>query len=96
MYVVLVAFEIVEGAVDAFMEQMVRQAEASLREEPGCLQFDVCVGETDPEQVLLYEIYADRAAFEANLNAPHFAAFDQAVAPLVTSKTVGTFHRVET
>jgi quinol monooxygenase YgiN len=37
---------------------------------------------------LLYEIYDDRAAFEAHLKTAHFASFNRASEPLVADKTV--------
>ena len=40
------------------------------------------------DRILLYEIYDDRAAFDAHIKTPHFLAFDEASAPLVADKTV--------
>jgi autoinducer 2-degrading protein len=51
------------------------QAAASREREPGCLQFDVCIDVADPNRVLLYEVYADQAAFEAHGTTPHFAVW---------------------
>jgi hypothetical protein len=41
----------------------------------------------EPDRILLYEIYDDRAAFEAHKNSPHYAAFDAQSAPLVAAKS---------
>lgn len=65
MFVIVVEFEIVRETAAAFMALIRENAEASLRDEPGCRQFDVCVDETDPASVFLYEVYDDEAAFEA-------------------------------
>ena len=59
------------------------------------LQFDVCVDPTKPESVFLYEVYADRAAFDAHLAAEHFKAFDRTVSDWVTTKTVRTYGRLD-
>ncbi|MEL7444497.1 MAG: putative quinol monooxygenase [Pseudomonadota bacterium] len=88
MYVVTVDFKIVLDQIAAFMPEMRRQARTSLNAEPGCLRFDIVVGEGDPASVLLYEIYQDRDAFEAHLASEHFARFDAAVAPMVEHKSV--------
>ena len=48
------------------------------------------IGPGQPD-VLLYEIYTDRAAFDAHLASPHFLAFDTATRDIVTKKTVGEF-----
>ena len=44
-----------------------------MRDEPGCLRFDVCSVEGDEHRFVLYELYADAAAFAAHKAAPHFA-----------------------
>jgi len=46
------------------------------------------VPEGDRETVVLYEIYDDRAAFQAHVKTPHFAAFDRESRDLVAAKTV--------
>ena len=43
----------------------------SVAVEPGCFQFDVSRDESDPNVVYLYEVYADKAAFETHLEMPH-------------------------
>ena len=91
MYVVTVRFEIRPAEAAAFLHRMRRQAEESLRLEPGCTRFDICTDPARPERVFLYEIYADRAAFESHLASPHFRDFDAAVAPMVAEKAVETW-----
>ncbi|GMG84607.1 putative quinol monooxygenase [Paralimibaculum aggregatum] len=88
MYVVTVRFEIEPEMAAAFLGRMRRQAADSLRLEPGCRRFEICLDPPRPERVFLYEIYDDRAAFESHLASPHFRDFDRAVAPMVTEKTV--------
>jgi quinol monooxygenase YgiN len=63
-------------------------AQASVADEPGCRRFDVLAHRRDADRILLYEIYDDRAAFDAHLKTPHFAVFDRDSAPLVADKTV--------
>ncbi len=95
MYVVVVEIEIQPGSEERFMGHMREQARASLAEEPGCHQFDVCVDPENATKVLLYEVYDDAVSFEVHLKMPYFAPFDAAVQPLMASKTVRTFERVE-
>ena len=63
-------------------------AGASARDEPGCRRFDVVVPLGEADRVFLYEIYDDRAAFDAHVKTAHYAAFDEASRPYVASKTV--------
>ena len=44
--------------------------------------------------MFLYEVYDDRAAFEAHLSMPHFKAFDAATADMIRSKTVRALTRL--
>ncbi len=94
MYVVTVEFEIKAEKLDEFRAQMIANATASREREPGCRQFDVCADPAKPERIFLYEIYTDRAAFDAHLATEHFKAFDRTVAPWIASKAVRTYHRL--
>ncbi len=86
-FAVLVAFDLVPGACEAFTALVKENAATSVEREPGCLRFDVLTpGSTD--SVLLYEIYTDGAAFEEHLKSPHFLSFDSATQHLVARKTV--------
>jgi autoinducer 2-degrading protein len=50
----------------------------SVRDEPGCLRFDVLEDEADPNHFFFYEIYKDAAAIDAHRQAPHYARWDAA------------------
>ena len=94
MYAVVVTFEIREDRIGAFMPAMLRNAQTSLAEEPGCLRFDVCTDPARPTEVFLYELYTDLAAFEAHLASDHFAAFDAHVADMIGTKDIRTYAEV--
>jgi (4S)-4-hydroxy-5-phosphonooxypentane-2,3-dione isomerase len=87
--VILVEFELHPGSEPEFRRLVLENAAASLRDEPGCRQFDVLTPEAGPgDRIVLYEIYDDAASFDAHLATPHFATFNDATAPLVANKTV--------
>lgn len=87
-YVIMVDFRIKPGARTEFRRLIDANAKDSCRHEPGCRRFDVLElpGETD--RILLYEIYDDRAAFEAHVKTAHYATFSNASAPHVSEKQV--------
>jgi autoinducer 2-degrading protein len=58
---------------DEFLDAIRANAEASVRDEPGCLRFDVCSVADEPDRFVLYELYADADAFADHKAAPHFA-----------------------
>jgi quinol monooxygenase YgiN len=94
MYAVVVTFQIRDGSFDAFLPTMTKNAQTSLSAEPGCHRFDVCTDPERPNEVFLYELYTDRAAFEAHLQSPHFKAFDAQVADMITHKDVRLYAQV--
>ncbi|MDP5218933.1 putative quinol monooxygenase [Ruegeria sp. 2205SS24-7] len=90
MFAVTVVFNLKPGMRDAFLPLMTKNAAASRREESGCQQFDVCVG-GDPETIFLYEVYDDRAAFDAHLETAHFKSFNKATSEMIADKVVHFF-----
>ena len=79
MYTLLVTIEIKPEFRDRFIDEMVLNAKGAAEDEPGCYQFDVVQDASDPNKLYLYEVYRDRAAFEAHLQAPHFLRWRDAV-----------------
>ena len=94
MYVIIVDFEIKPDRVANFLPLMQENAAASVRDEPGCHQFDVCRDPDAPHRIFLYETYDDHAAFEAHLASSHFRNFDTATADMIVSKDVRTLQRL--
>ena len=87
--VILVEFTLAPEASREFRRLVLENAAASLRDEPGCRQFDVLLPEGESgERVVLYEIYDDAAAFDAHLATGHYARFAAATEPLVRHKVV--------
>jgi len=87
-YVVLVEFRLKSGARGNFRPLVDANARISTGTEAGCRRFDVIEPANDPDSVLLYEIYDDRAAFDAHVASPHYASFDTASAGYVVGKSV--------
>ena len=94
MFAVVVTLKVKPANREAFLPLMQENAAASLRDEPGCRQFDICTDPEQPETVLLYEIYDSPDAFQAHLETPHFKAFDNWTASMLVKKTVATFREV--
>ncbi|UVE16645.1 antibiotic biosynthesis monooxygenase [Pseudomonas sp. LS44] len=86
MYCLLLKTQLKPASLEAFMAAMRINAAASVRDEPGCLVFDVLQDRSDPDLVWLYEVYVDEAAFEAHMRTPHFLASRPLVEPLILSQ----------
>jgi quinol monooxygenase YgiN len=88
LFVIFVDFHLKPGVRQQFRRLIDINADASVRNEPGCLQFDVLEPEGEADRVLLYEIYSARAAFDAHLRSEHFRIFADASESLVLQKNV--------
>ena len=90
-YTIIVEFDLKAGAFARFHELVVANAEASLRDEPGCRRFDVLVPTDEADKVVLYEIYDHEAAFQAHLASDHFKAFAGAIEGLEAARRIARF-----
>jgi quinol monooxygenase YgiN len=94
MHVITVLFKVKPGCMEQFRRDMVANADASVRLEPGCRQFDVCTDPLAPDTVFLYEVYDSKDAFDAHLASAHFRSFNDATTAWVESKTVSALERI--
>lgn len=84
MLTVIVKFTVLPKRMDEFLEGIRANAQSSLRDEPGCLRFDVHRSRDNEDEVLLYEIYRDQDAFEVgHRGSAHYAAWREVVARCV-------------
>jgi len=91
MFSLVVQVEVRPERREDFLVAIAANAAASVRDEPGCLRFDVCSVDGDEHRFLFYELYVDAAAFEAHRAAPHFADWRVAAArTLVPGSQVNT------
>jgi quinol monooxygenase YgiN len=82
LLVVHVHVHVKPGCIEAFREASLANARASVR-EPGIARFDVCQREDDPARFVLVEAYRDAAAPARHKETPHYAAWRDAVAPMM-------------
>lgn len=79
MLVLQVAFKIKAERVDDFLKEIAANAASAVRDEPGCMRFDVLQDSEDPSRIYLYEVYKDDAALDAHRQAPHYLRWRDAV-----------------
>lgn len=96
MYAVCVVLRLKPGKFDDFMPLIKKNAQTSLREEAACQRFDVATDSADAQAVFLYELYDDRAGFDAHLGSQHFQAFDAEITDLIEDKTIVTWDTMHT
>ena len=88
MYCITVKMELKAGTRKRFLDAMLPNAEASARDEPGCLAFDVLELREEPDSFLLYEIYESEAAFEDHKQTPHYKDCRTAIDDLLERQTI--------
>ena len=86
MFSLMVQLEVRPEDRSEFLAAITANAEASVRDEPGCHRFDVTAVEGDGNRFVLYELYDDAEAFEAHKRAPHFAAWRRVADRVLTSQ----------
>jgi (4S)-4-hydroxy-5-phosphonooxypentane-2,3-dione isomerase len=86
MFSLTVQLEVRPEDRDEFLAAITTNAEASVRDEPGCHRFDVTAVEGDGKRFVLYELYDDAEAFETHKRAPHFAAWRQVADRVLASQ----------
>jgi len=94
MFAVAVTFKINPTQISAFKTAILQNAQASLSQEAGCRQFDVCMDPARPNDVFLYELYDDERAFKAHMASAHYAAFQTIIEGMVKGKEVNVFSEV--
>ncbi len=73
MFTVFVTLDVWENQLESFVDGIRANSIASLRDEAGCLRFDVHRSDERPTTFFFYEIYRDREAFEIeHRGAPHY------------------------
>lgn len=92
MYTLIVSLQVRPEKRDRFLAAITQNAAASVRDEPGCLRFDVMEHAQQPNQFYFYEVYRDTDGFAAHKAAPHFAAWRRAAEEcVVPGSQVNTF-----
>lgn len=84
MLVVHVFVHVKPECVDAFKAASLANAAASVR-EPGIARFDVVQQADDPTRFVLVEAYRTAAAPAAHKETAHYAAWRDAVAPMMAA-----------
>lgn len=61
--------------LDAYKFALKEEIETSIRVEPGVLTLYAVSLKEHPEQIRLFEMYRDAAAYDAHLQSPHFKTY---------------------
>ncbi len=84
MLIVHVQVQVKPDCVEAFRVATLANANASVR-EAGIARFDVCQQADDPTRFVLIEVYRDADAPARHKETAHYAAWRDAVAPMMAA-----------
>jgi (4S)-4-hydroxy-5-phosphonooxypentane-2,3-dione isomerase len=65
---IIATIEITPGRIDDYILLALAHRARCLKDEPGTVAFEILPPRNDDNNVLLYELYADDAAFDAHRN----------------------------
>ena len=98
MFAIWVTVKVKPDKREQFLAAIEDDSICSVRDEPGCVRFDVLQDRNDPDRYYFYEVYKDEAAFQAHTETPHLkrwrAAAEECLAePSVAIRTNTVFPR---
>ena len=94
MFVVVVFLEAGPGREEELSVALCVHARMCLDAEPGCQRYDISVDPLEGGTFLLYQVYADEAAYLAHRELPHYADFRFLTDPWVKSRRVLTYRAI--
>jgi autoinducer 2-degrading protein len=83
MLALVVSLQVKPDMRDRFLAAAEDDSICSVRDEPGCMRFDVLQDNADPNHFYFYEVYQDEAAIQAHQQAPHYARWREAAAQVL-------------
>jgi (4S)-4-hydroxy-5-phosphonooxypentane-2,3-dione isomerase len=93
MLSLLVSVRIKPAMREQFLKAIEDDARCSVRDEPGCLRFDVLADDADPAHFFFYEVYKDEKALDAHRASPHYARWREASEQVLAEPTQRTVCR---
>ncbi|WP_072377934.1 putative quinol monooxygenase [Hyphomicrobium sp. NDB2Meth4] len=94
MLVVVVFLEAEPGRKEELRDALLRHARICRESEESCHRYDISADPIEGAAFLLYQIYADEAAYLAHRELPHYADFRIITDPWVKSRRVLTYEAV--
>jgi len=84
-HIQIAAIEVDPAQLERYKAAVQEQIEAAIRLEPGVLVLYSVSNKDNPARVTVLEIYRDRDAYLAHLQAPHFLKYKATVEKMVKS-----------
>jgi len=82
-----VDLDIAPAELDKYLAAVKENGAATIK-EPGCREYHIMVSATNPNNVLLFEVYDNDAAAQAHRATEHFKKYAATTANMVTARNV--------
>ena len=83
MFALVVPLKVKPEMREKFLAAAQDDSICSVRDEPGCLRFDVLQDNTDPNKFFFYEVYLDENALKAHQASAHYPRWRAAAAEVL-------------
>jgi autoinducer 2-degrading protein len=83
VYVLVVSLKVKPEKREQFLTAALDDSTCSVRDEPGCVRFDVIQDINDQDHYYFYEVYRDEAAFQEHTQMPHTGRWRDAAAEVL-------------
>jgi quinol monooxygenase YgiN len=90
-YVIVAELLVKEDCIDAFAAAIDRHAHNSRTLEQGCLVFDVCQHQHEPQRFVFYEVYRDEAAYQIHRQMTSYREFFENIDGMLIPGTDGSW-----
>ena len=87
MFALVVPLKVKPEMREKFLAAAQEDSICSVRDEPGCVRFDVLQDNTDPNKFFFYEVYLDESAVEAHRASPHYARWRAVASEVLAEPT---------
>lgn len=77
--------EIDPSQLEAYISALKEEISKSIDMEPGVLSLNAVAVKDHPDQIRIFETYADQTAYEAHLQTPHFKKYKSETQGMVRS-----------
>jgi (4S)-4-hydroxy-5-phosphonooxypentane-2,3-dione isomerase len=79
MYAVLVKLQVRPENKEDYMRELLENARGAAQKEPGCLQFNIIRHESEPNSLMLFEVYKSEKDYQNHRTMPHYLKWREAV-----------------
>ncbi len=87
-FAIFVTIKLKPGTADDFRRLILENAEAAVRDEPACQQFQVLTDESDPETFFFYEVYTDASGLENHRDTPHYQKYMNGTEDMIQDRAI--------